>query len=363
MPVCSPSRKKTSSVSVRQYSEVGGKQDEAVLEPEGNPAPPHPNCVFQVSRKLSEAKHISPLVLGRQDSVGEVKPQLLPEEIHLLDQDQLSPEEIHLPDQNQLPPEEIHLPDPDHLSPEEIHLPDQNQLPPEEIHLPDPDHLSPEEIHLPDQNQLSPEEIHLPDPDHLSPEEIHLPDQNQLSPEEIHLPDPDHLSPEEIHLPDQNQLSPEEIHLPDQNQLSPEEIPLPEDIHLPEEIHLPDQDQLPPEETHLPDQDQQEALEDVAVDGDLIFPDTPGDMADIQAADSKAGTTEVPLDSEKLLEVLEHFTGGDQHFPSLLPAPTRSLQPASQHQEHREAAGALKLVWDTPCTQTELKSSLFLPSL
>ncbi|XP_061221646.1 uncharacterized protein LOC133218850 [Neopsephotus bourkii] len=87
-----------SSVSVRQYSEVGGKQDEAVLERE-----------------------------GKWDSVGEVKPLLPSEEIHLADQDQLSPEEIHSPDQNQLSPEEIHFPDQDQLPPKETHLPGQDQ--------------------------------------------------------------------------------------------------------------------------------------------------------------------------------------------------------------------------------------------
>lgn len=68
------------------------------------------NCVFQASRKLSEMKHISPLGLGKWNSVGEVKPQLLPEEIHSPDQNQLSPEEIHSPDQDQLPSKETHLP-------------------------------------------------------------------------------------------------------------------------------------------------------------------------------------------------------------------------------------------------------------
>ncbi|XP_033926187.1 uncharacterized protein [Melopsittacus undulatus] len=72
--VTTQDRKKMSSVSMRQYSEVGGKQDEAVLEPE-----------------------------GKGDSVGEVKPQLLPEEIHF-------PEEMHFPDQDQLPPKATHLP-------------------------------------------------------------------------------------------------------------------------------------------------------------------------------------------------------------------------------------------------------------
>lgn len=46
-------------------------------------------------------KHISPLGLGKWNSVGEVKPQLLPEEIHSPDQDQLPSKETHLPGQDQ----------------------------------------------------------------------------------------------------------------------------------------------------------------------------------------------------------------------------------------------------------------------
>lgn len=46
------------------------------------------NCVFQVSRKFSEMKHISPLILVTQVNVGEVKSHLPPGEIHF-------PEENH----------------------------------------------------------------------------------------------------------------------------------------------------------------------------------------------------------------------------------------------------------------------------
>lgn len=44
------------------------------------------NCVFQVSRKLSEMKHISPLILGKQVDVGELKSHLAQVETHLPDQ-------------------------------------------------------------------------------------------------------------------------------------------------------------------------------------------------------------------------------------------------------------------------------------
>lgn len=40
--VCSLGRKSMSSLCVNLYNEEGEEQDEAVLELEGNPAPPHP---------------------------------------------------------------------------------------------------------------------------------------------------------------------------------------------------------------------------------------------------------------------------------------------------------------------------------
>lgn len=44
-------------------------------------------CVFQVSGKLSEMKHISPLVAGKQVDVGELKSHPAPMEVHLLNVD------------------------------------------------------------------------------------------------------------------------------------------------------------------------------------------------------------------------------------------------------------------------------------
>lgn len=46
------------------------------------------NCFFQVSRKFSEIKHISPLILGKQVDVGERRSHLAPVETRLPDQNQ-----------------------------------------------------------------------------------------------------------------------------------------------------------------------------------------------------------------------------------------------------------------------------------